>query len=156
MRQFCNGKLSDAERDAAMMRYADHYKNVGEETDELYLKGGENMLRGLELFDRERLHIEAAFDWLAPRRDEASAALLVSLVNVVAYTSDLRFHPRQRIRWLEGQREAARITKDRQAEGNALGNLGLAYAALGELRKAIAANLRGHRKPPRRPSPRPT
>jgi tetratricopeptide (TPR) repeat protein/cellulose biosynthesis protein BcsQ len=138
VRQFCNGKLSDAERDAAMMRYAGHYRKVGNEAQQLYLKGGDNVLRGLELFDRERIHIEAAFEWLALRRDESSAALLVSLVDAVVLTGQaLRFHPRQRIRWLQGQREAARITKNRQAEGNALGNLGNAYMNLGEPRKAI-------------------
>ena len=138
VRQFCNRKLSDAERDAAMMRYAKHYTNVGDEAQQIYLKGGENVLRGLELFDRERVHIEATFEWLAPRRDEAAAALLVSLVNAVVYTGqDLRFHPRQCIRWLEGQHEAARITKNRQNEGVALGNLGVACMKLGEPRKAI-------------------
>jgi tetratricopeptide (TPR) repeat protein len=137
VRQFCNGKLSGAEREAAMMRYASHYMDVGWGTDQLYLKGGENVFRGLELFDRERVHIEAAFEWLAQRRDEPSAVLLISLVNAVVYTSHLRFHPRQSIRWLEGQREAARITKNRQYEGVALGNLGGAYTDLGQPRKAI-------------------
>jgi tetratricopeptide (TPR) repeat protein len=131
VREFCNSKLSDQECDAAMMRYAMHYTTVGAESHQLYLKGGENVVR-------ERAHIEAAFEWLSPRRDEASAALLVSLVDAVVYTGQsLRFHPRQRIRWLEGQREAARITKNRQAEGNALGNLGNAYMNLGVPRKAI-------------------
>jgi tetratricopeptide (TPR) repeat protein len=138
VRQFCNGKLGDAERDAAMMRYARHYAKVGDEADELYLKGGENVLRGLELFDRERNHIEAAYEWLAPKRDEACAALLISLVDAVVYTGQgLRFHPRQSIRWLESQCDAARITKNREAEGWALCNLGIAHLALGESRKAI-------------------
>ena len=137
VRQFCNGKLRNAERDAAMMRYARHYTKDADEAQQLYLKGGENVLRGLELFDRERVHIEATFEWLAPRRDEASAALLLSLMNAIAHASDLRFHPRQRIRWLDTQRQAACITKNRRAESAALGNLGLAFADLGEPRKAI-------------------
>jgi tetratricopeptide (TPR) repeat protein len=137
VRQFCNGKLSGTERDAAMMRHATHYTKVGWEANELYLKGGENVRRGLELFDRERVHIEASFEWLEPRRDEASATLLVSHVSGVTYTSDLRFHPRQSIRWLESQREAACTTKNRRSEGSALSNLGIAYVKLGEPRKAI-------------------
>ncbi len=137
VRQFCNSKISDAERDSAMMRYAKHYAKVGWQSQELYLKGGENVLSGLEIFDRERNHVEVAFEWLAPRRDEASASLLVSFVNAVVYASGLRFHPRTCIRWLICQREAARITKDRKSEGNALGNLGVAYLKLGEPRKAI-------------------
>ncbi len=138
VREFCIGKLSDAECNAAMMRYAGQYIKVAEKADELYLEGGENVLGGLELFDREWVHIEAAFKWLVPRRDEASVALLVLLVKAVANTGQkLRFHPRQRIRWSEGLREAARITKNRPAEGVALSNLGLAYISLKEPRKAI-------------------
>ncbi|MGP8198876.1 MAG: tetratricopeptide repeat protein [Limisphaerales bacterium] len=137
VRQFCNGKLGEAERDAAMMRYATHYAKVGWEAHDVYLKGGENVLRGLELFDRERVQIEAVFEWLALRHDEASAVLLVSHVSGVIYASDLRFHPRQSIRWFECQREAARTTKNRRSEASALGNLGIGYAKLGEPRKAI-------------------
>ena len=62
---------------------------------------------------------------------------MIALVNAVVYTGDLRFYPRQRIAWLESQLRAARLVPDRQQEGTALGNLGLAYADLGDARKAI-------------------
>ena len=150
-REFAWRQLPAVERDAAQLRHARHYREVGDAADKLYLQGGENVLRGLQLFDRERAHMEAAFDFLASSLSPAPsggkgwgegardfAALLVALVDAVVYTGqELRFHPRQRIQWLEAQRDAARITKHRQAEGNALGNLGLAYADLGEPRKAI-------------------
>jgi tetratricopeptide (TPR) repeat protein len=137
VRAFCHERLSDAEREAAMMRYARHYAKVAWAADRLYQQGGGAVIRGLTLFDRERIHIEAAYEWLAPKRDEASASLLGSLVERVVYIQDMRFHPRQRIRWLESQRKAAVITKNRQQEGNAFGNLGVAYQDLGEPRKAI-------------------
>jgi tetratricopeptide (TPR) repeat protein len=161
VRQFCDGKLNEDERIAARLRHARHYSAVSKAANKLYLQGGENVVRGLELFDRERTHLEAAFEFLseqvgravpcAPNQGKAvpqrraadnppyreAAALLISLVNAVVYTGDLRFHPRQRIIWLEGQFAAARIIKDRKMEGAALGNLGLAYADLGEMRKAI-------------------
>ncbi len=63
--------------------------------------------------------------------------LLVSLVDAIAYTSRVRFHPRQCIRWFESQIAAAREIGDRQAEGNALNNLGIAYGLLGDAHKAI-------------------
>ena len=50
---------------------------------------------------------------------------------------DLRLHRRVHIQWLESAVSAARQLKDRRGEGADLGNLGLAYAALGETRKAI-------------------
>jgi len=46
---------------------------------------------------------------------------------------DLRQHPRDSIEWNETGLRAARLMKDRDAEGTHLGNLGRAYANLGEL-----------------------
>ena len=69
---------------------------------------------------------------------EAAVRQMIDLVNAVVYTGQaLRFHPRQSIAWLESQLRAARRVKDRQYEGTALGNLGLAHADLGDARKAI-------------------
>jgi Tfp pilus assembly protein PilF len=135
--QFCNGKLRDVKRCISMMRYAKHYKKVGVEANRLYLKGGKNVVMGLELFDRERLHIEAAFEWLSPKRDKASAALLASLVSPTVHIGLLRFHPRQCIRWNQRMLEASRMTKNRRQEETALGNLGIAYNHIGKPRKAI-------------------
>ena len=140
------------EEEPARFRHARHYCDVGAEADKLYLQGGENILRGLELFDRERTHLEVAFEFLVSlltrssgslspiegeSREERAATLLTSLVDAVVYASDLRFHPHQSIRWQEGQLEAARTSKQRAAEGIAFGNLGNAYAVLGDARKAI-------------------
>jgi tetratricopeptide (TPR) repeat protein len=137
-RQFCDARLSEAVREEARLRHAMHYIAVGTEANRLYLQGGEHMVAGLLLFDRERTHIEAAFAWLQTREDASDAALLVSLVGAVVFVGQvLRFHPRQRIAWLEAQRVAARLAGNRQAEGAALGNLGSAYDDLGDVRKAI-------------------
>ncbi len=54
-----------------------------------------------------------------------------------AYCLHLRQHPRERIRWLELALAAARRLKQRNWEGVALGNLGIAYYNLGEYRRAI-------------------
>ena len=137
LREFARNRSKLEELNTAKQRHAQHFIHVGARTNELFLKGGENTLAGLALFDRERVHLEAAFDWLESQSDKKLALLLVSLVNAVVYASNLRFHPRQSIRWLEAQAKAARLTENRMAEGNALGNLGLAYADLGEVRKAI-------------------
>lgn len=55
----------------------------------------------------------------------------------MVYTGDLRFHPHQRIAWLESQLRAARLVCDRQAEGTALGNLGSAHFTLGGAGEAL-------------------
>jgi tetratricopeptide (TPR) repeat protein len=49
----------------------------------------------------------------------------------------LRLHPRERIGWFEAAVASAQRMNDPFAEGRHLGNLGLAYAALGEMRRAI-------------------
>jgi tetratricopeptide (TPR) repeat protein len=137
LREFVRNQAKPEELDAAKQRHAEHFIQVAYGANGLYTKGEANVLAGLALFDREQGHLEAAFDWLESRGDKESAPLVVSLVDSVANTSDLRFHPRQRIRWLEAQAKAARLAGNRSGEGAALGNLGGAYYILGEARKAI-------------------
>ena len=48
----------------------------------------------------------------------------------------LRLHPRDGIGWLEVSAHAARRLGNREREGMALGNQGLAYAALGQPKRA--------------------
>ena len=135
---------------SARLRHAAHYTKVAKRAKQLYKTKGK-VLEGLALFDRERQHIEAAFEFLlalapalshpmgegARRAGEGACHQIIALVDAVAYTGSLRFHPRERIRWLEAQAAAARAVGHKQAEGTALGNLGLAYAALGDARQAI-------------------
>ena len=60
------------------------------------------------------------------------------LSNAGAYVLPLRQHPHQRVVWLETALAAARGIGDRRGEANALGNLGNAYADLGETRREIS------------------
>jgi tetratricopeptide (TPR) repeat protein len=137
LREFARNQAKAEELDAAKRRHAEHFIHVANFAGALYKKGGESVLEGLALFDRERGHLEAAFDWLESRRDKESAPLLALLVDAVAYTCTLRFHPRQQIRWHEAQARAAQLAGDRWQEGAALGSLGNAYYMLGDARKAI-------------------
>ena len=159
---YARARLGPAALPALHLAHAAHYTAVGDEAEDIYLKG--DAVGGLALFDRERAQLEAAYAWLdkvvpgfspsplptAPGASDGEAARakaqdypaaaarqLLALVNAVLYTGDLRFHPRQRIGWLESQRRAARLAKERQHEGAALGNLGLAHFSLGDARQAI-------------------
>ncbi|MCX6956152.1 MAG: tetratricopeptide repeat protein [Verrucomicrobia bacterium] len=132
---YARGRLEPEALEALRLTHAEHYTVVGRQADALYLKG--EVVSGLALFDRERAQIEAAYGWLVGRTDEGAAKRLIALVGAVVYTSNLRFHPHQCIAWLESQLRAARLCQDRRGEGNALGNLGNAHAALGDARKAI-------------------
>ncbi|MFZ2643662.1 MAG: tetratricopeptide repeat protein [Verrucomicrobiia bacterium] len=163
-RDYATRQLTREEDIAARMSHARHFTAVAARAEELYLAGGGKTLDGLALFDRERRHIEAAFEFLhsicsgglrpppensavqpavRDRRYSKEAVVvacrqLVALVNAVVFTGNLRFHPRhQRIPWLEAQLAAAREIGDRRSECAALGNLGIAYYSLGDARKAI-------------------
>jgi len=114
-----------------------HYQTVLAAADDHYLKGAETIMVGLMLFDLEWRNIEAGHAWAEAGVNDQAAKLGMTYPNVGAYVLDLRQHPRERIHWLEVAVGAARRLKQPNHEGAALGNLGLAYADLGETRRAI-------------------
>ncbi len=155
-------RIGEAELATLHLVHAYHFAKVGAMADDLYLEG--KVVAGLAIFDRERAQIEAAFAWLRPQLECSSVkanasecilvdvvtagprqklklgatALLALLVNAVVYTGqELRFHPRQRISWLEAQLNAARLLGLHEIEVWAIGNLGIAHYDLGDARKAI-------------------
>ena len=138
-RVFAGSRLGDAEGETARRRHAEHYRGVLAMADELYQEGGDDILRGLALFDRERSNVEAGQAWAAANADDddASARLCSAFADAGVYVLGLRLHGRERIAWLEAALTAARRLKDRPAEGDHLGNLGNAYVLLGETRRAI-------------------
>jgi len=139
-RLFADTKLSDEERDIGFKRYATHYKEVLRAAHVLYLEGGVALARSLALFDLEWGNIQAGHSWVAVQDvevDEDVARLGMDYPIMGMNILLLRQHPRDRIRWLEIAFACAQRLKDRANEGYALGNLGNAYADLGETRRAI-------------------
>jgi tetratricopeptide (TPR) repeat protein len=124
---------------AARRRHAEHYRGVLAVANDYYLKGGAQVVLGLALFDRERRNIETGQAWAAEAAadDPTAMRLCVSYPLAGLHILFLRQHPRRRIGWLEQAAAAAREIGDRHGEGDALGNLGIAYKALGETRRAI-------------------
>lgn len=59
VRSFANGQLEEAERWIARERHSRHYLGVLNSADRLYLKGGEDLINGLKLFDLEWRNIQA-------------------------------------------------------------------------------------------------
>jgi tetratricopeptide (TPR) repeat protein len=135
LRDYAAARRPEGEAERARLAHAEYFTEVAWQADALYKQGNEYMLKGLALFDRERVHLEAAFGFLAD--DPRWAEHLIRLTDGVVYTGDLRFHPQSQIRWLEAQTIAAQQMGNRKQESNAIGNLGLAYVYLGELHKAI-------------------
>ena len=138
-RLFAKTKLSAEERADGQKRFAMHYRDVLAATNELYMEGGESLLRGLALFDREWSNIQAGHAWLA-QADPADADVAWSGMTYPldgVYVLSLRQHSRERIRWLEIALASAQRLNDRQNESIALGIMGTAYKDLGETRRAI-------------------
>ena len=123
----------------ARRRHATHYLAVARRADDTYEQGGEGVLAGLRLFDQERVQIEAGQAWAAGHaaEDDEAAVLAQDYPLRAPYVLELRHHPRDRIGWLEASAQGARRLGNRESEGAALGNLGIAYQDLGEPRRAI-------------------
>jgi tetratricopeptide (TPR) repeat protein len=140
VRIFASGKLLEVDgevaKDEVSQRHAEHFRDVLSSATELYEKG--NTLAGLNAFDLERMNIESAWAWAKENlaKSNAAATICSSFLNW-PYLLELRQHPRERISWLKIALEASQRLNDRRMEGVHLGNLGSAYVALGDVRKAI-------------------
>lgn len=137
-RAFAGEKITAAERAEVQRLHANHFLKVLRSADSLYEKGGQDFRLGLALFDLEWSNIRAGQAWAATQfRDHKEAADLCSgYPDAGAYCLDLRLHG-EKIQWMNDAIVASRYSGDREAEGNHLGNLGLAYADLGERQRAI-------------------
>jgi len=138
LREFARGRAEGEALATARWRHAEHYRGVLAAANEEYLAGGDGVVAGLGIFDRERANIEAGFELArTAMEDRGRAELAMRYPDAGAFLLALRLTPRERTRWLESQRAAAQAVGDRRGEGNALGNLGVAYKHLGETRRAI-------------------
>ncbi len=138
-RDFAGSRLEEEELQTAARRHAGRYVEVLRAADRLYEEGGEWMLKGLALFDTEWGNIQAGQAWATEHADnDIEAAQYCSSYPIAGvYCLDLRLHPDYRIYWLEAGRSAAASLGNRRVEGAHLGTLGLAYAELGRVKKAI-------------------
>jgi tetratricopeptide (TPR) repeat protein len=139
-RLFADAKLSAEERALGQKLFATHYKDVLAVANQLYEKGGDSLLRGLAIFDLEWGNIQEGHAWVATQADTADSDVTwlgMTYPDAGTHVLYLRQHSREWIRWLEIALAAARRLQHREAEGVTLGNLGLAYAALGETSRAI-------------------
>ncbi len=121
------------------LRYAAHYAQVADAADTLYQQGGSAVEAALSTFDRERLHIGAAWRWLQqqPAADDTDALALEFVHNTI-YIGDLRFNSRsERIPQLTHGLAAAQRLAQRHSQRVCSINLGRAYFQLREFATAI-------------------
>jgi tetratricopeptide (TPR) repeat protein len=116
--------------------------------NELYLKGGEGTIKGLKLFDREWPNIQAGQASakemvnseegdLLDESFKSALQLSSSYPNAGVYFLHLRLHALEMIRWLKTAIAATQQLREHKMESVHLGNLGMAYALLGEIHHAI-------------------
>jgi len=127
---------------AAKTRHSAHFLSVLTAADDLYRKGGaQNTLDGLAQYDLEQANIRIGQALAVAAMKEAAlaeaGALVLQYANAGTHVLSLRLHPRDQILWCEEAVEGARLSENWGGQGVALGNLGLAYADLGEMDKAI-------------------
>ncbi len=141
LREFALTRLSADEKWQAEKHHAEFYVQVARQADELYLKGNENVVAGLKLFEQELPHIRAGQEWAVANmecdRDAAEICSKYPLPNRHAAVLSLRLSVREQIAWIEKALIAARKLGDRQSEGIHLCNLGVANRDLDNVRKSI-------------------
>jgi tetratricopeptide (TPR) repeat protein len=136
-RDFAASRLEAAAEAEARQRHAVHYHRVLWGANNLLLNGGESLRAGLELFDSEWMNIQAGQVWAESNTVTSTGiAQICSDFAGAGSILGLRLHPRDNVRWLKAALVAARQIKNKDAEVAHLGNLGNAYAYLGEARKA--------------------
>ena len=91
------------------------------------------------LYDEDALNVRACFEWAIRTEDVKGAALLIELSFAAVHIESLRMYPRERVRRLSATIATARTMQHRRVEAIALGNIGVAYAELGETSNAIAS-----------------
>ena len=129
--------LQDGDKDLNL-RHAAYYQELLRKAEDLLLQGKDSTNRGLQLFDQEWTNIQRGQNWTATNADEdLEAARICSNFAWTGSILNLRLHPQENVRWLLAALSAARRLESKDAEGAHLGNLGVAYWNLGEIRKAI-------------------
>lgn len=131
----------------AYIRHGSYYVSVLVEAENQYLNGGDEAQKGLALFDSERPQIEMIWQVTSrlgstPERDELIVNYAASSVNIAMLRATTR--DEQIVRYQQVL-EAARRINDKQAEGAALGLLGITYYTLGDMAQAISYHEQGLR-----------
>jgi tetratricopeptide (TPR) repeat protein len=138
VKNFVEERMKSSERYRACYRHSAYYLHILKTANSLYLAGGDHIEEGLSLFDTEQSNIEAGQQWSALAiKDKLCARLCVEYADAGRNILSIRKHPRELIRWELAALEAANLLGDPTGQATRLGNLGSAYAAIGEASTAL-------------------
>ncbi len=124
-RAFCVDRLAD--RKAVERRHAEYYATVARQVDMLY--ANHDLQGALDLFDLERIHIDAGWAWAERHAgDQDADKLLITYGKGTYHVGELRYDRQQKhLPKLQVMCEAARRLADQVAERNALHYIGNIY-----------------------------
>jgi tetratricopeptide (TPR) repeat protein len=130
------GLPDDDARTDLSRRHAVVFMQMLSAADQLYLEGKPS--EGLAMLDAELASVVAGQKWAADhsQSDPAACHLAARYYDAGVYVLNLRLSSMIQIAWLTAAVDACHKLGDRRGEGSALGNLGLAHAALGDARTA--------------------
>jgi tetratricopeptide (TPR) repeat protein len=123
----------------AQYRHATFQLQLVRAADTLFKQGGSALEDGLRLFQLNEPNIRAALEWGEGhfKYDDRTAEICNVFPNIGALLFELLYLPRERLRWLDCAREAARQLGDRQSEAWHIGNIGLVHLHMGNIESAI-------------------
>ncbi len=138
LQEFANTKLSKPEKENTYLRYLRHYRDLWFGAERLFTQGGDDVERGLLLFDADYAHIKNAYQWGIENADtHPDVSPILKEIPDFVYLARTRLHFNQQVQWFATFFKAAQKLGDRQNQNKSLGNLGAAYDALGEWHKGI-------------------
>jgi|GEM_PF-3401717 len=130
VRLFALSCLNDADEGywEGYWRHADYYARIAKNIDRLYQQGGTELIQGLDLFDTERININAGWEWTISNANDADTdMLLVDYGIALLHVNDFRYGVQQRvISNFEATLDAAKRSGDNYATMlfcNVLGDL---------------------------------
>lgn len=101
LRDFGKRQLKANEIAALKRIYLDYYKSVANCANVFYRQGGRTALLGLELFDKERAHLEYSLSVLKMEVESGLENIYFSLSESLLDIGQVRFLPLQQVDWLQ-------------------------------------------------------
>jgi tetratricopeptide (TPR) repeat protein/predicted phosphodiesterase len=138
-RDFTGSHLDDVARELARLRHAGHFMVILSNADRLFEQGGENQIRGLDLFEIEWPNIQAGLLWaeICPQRLPVIDGICCDYPNAGASILFLRRHPQELIRWYKNAIDAAQRLNNSSLVAASLGGMANAQKAIGNSHEAI-------------------
>ena len=131
IRLFARTKVIDEDLTVTQQRHAKYYGGISLYAQRLYYQGNNQALIALDVFDREWPNISQGQNWAtAHGKEGADIARLCGLYANNELLS-LRLDLRDQVRWIESALAVSDIVDDPHQKASLLGNLGSAYAELG-------------------------